>query len=488
MRFFGRRFDFDSIASRIGLTLVLALAATQLVSFALVWALRPLYPPIHSSQWLSEHLGRAASAVFAAPPNERESVLERLADDQLSLRWRETAPEGEVDDSRAARMLQFVLEAELGAAVRKVVALHAGFGPRGGASAVRPASTQPNSAEWPGAQQAALLDMPVPAWFEVAIEGADGSWLVAASHDLSPQQVRHLTFGLWLVVSGVTVALLSGWTARRLLVPVRRLADAARHLGLDPHAPFLPETGPKELRAIVAAFNAMVGRLRRFIADRTQMMAAMSHDLRTPLTRLRLHAEFVSDPEQRRKMLADIAAMDEMIESTLSFAADEARQEPRRRIDIASLVATICDDMTDLGHKVLYRGPSHLVLSCQPGQIRRALTNLVDNAIKYASTAEISLLESPELIEILIRDDGPGIPEAEQEAVFQPFYRLERSRNRNTGGIGLGLAVARAVVRAHGGDILLANLRPTGLEVKVTLPRGSKVRGATARSALAAES
>ena len=207
----------------------------------------------------------------------------------------------------------------------------------------------------------------------------------------------------------------------------------------------------------------MQTRLHRFVEDRTQMLAAISHDLRTPLTRLRLRAEFVEDPEQQRKMLADLEEMEAMIASTLAFARDDARKEPRVPIDLAALLQSLVDDLGDAGNTVEYSGPEHKTIACRPVALRRAIGNLIDNALKYGGCARVALLDGREDGHVAIRidDDGPGIPEGEQEKVFAPFYRLERSRSRDTGGTGLGLSVARTIARAHGGDVTLRN-RPDG--------------------------
>ena len=191
----------------------------------------------------------------------------------------------------------------------------------------------------------------------------------------------------------------------------------------------------------------MQERLRRLVESRTQMLAALSHDLRTPLTLLRLRAEEVADTEERDKMLATIGEMDEMIGTTLAFARDEVRAEPRRRVDVAALLASIVDDMADAGLPVTMAPAAPLIHECQPGALKRAITNLLDNAVKYGKRARAAIASADNTVEITIDDDGPGIPDAELPRVFQPFYRVEDSRNRDTGGTGLGPG-DRAIHRA----------------------------------------
>lgn len=300
----------------------------------------------------------------------------------------------------------------------------------------------------------------------MSVRLADDSWfnvLVPLDGGETMWQPRFL--GLLLTVLAiVTGAAL--WAVARAARPFATFAAAAERLGTDVATPPLPETGPREIRAAAHAFNVMQGRIRRFVEDRTQMLAAISHDLRTPLTRMRLRAEFVDDDEQRAKMLADLEEMEHMIAATLAFARDDATREARKQVDVATLVQCLAEDMG-----VPYDGPDSLVLPAGPMALKRLVANLLDNARKYGGTARARLAEGDGGVTVTIDDDGPGIPEAEFERVFAPFVRLETSRNRETGGTGLGLSVARAAARAHGGDITLANRPEGGLRVQLVLPR-----------------
>ena len=202
------------------------------------------------------------------------------------------------------------------------------------------------------------------------------------------------------------------------------------------------------------------------------MLAAISHDLGTPITRLRLRAEFVDDEEQRKKMLADLDDMEKMVSLALSFARDEAASEPHAMVDLRTLLQRVCDDVADAGHGItLDIGDDAVPYGCRPAALRRALTNLIDNAIKYGRQARVSLKNDQQGVLVRIDDNGPGIPEELQEEVFRPFRRLEASRSRETGGTGLGLTIARTTIRAHGGDITLTNRSEGGLRVEVWLPR-----------------
>jgi signal transduction histidine kinase len=273
------------------------------------------------------------------------------------------------------------------------------------------------------------------------------------------------------LASFVFVAILIAfWTAGRLARPIRDFARAAERLGVDLTAPPIAVRGPLELRTTIQAFNRMQDRLRRFLGDRTQMLAAISHDLRAPLARLRLRAELVADGDQQRKMFDDLEAMNAMIDSTLAFARDDARQEPRALVDLGILVGDVCEDVADGGGPVSYLGPRGIEVTCRPSVINRAIANLVDNAVKYGGSARVHIVREPEQVVVVIDDDGPGIPVTEQEKVFAPFYRLEPARDPAKAGIGLGLCVARTIAREHGGDVTLRNREGGGLSVRIELP------------------
>ncbi|MGH6945491.1 MAG: sensor histidine kinase, partial [Geminicoccaceae bacterium] len=224
-------------------------------------------------------------------------------------------------------------------------------------------------------------------------------------------------------------------------------------------------------RQATHAFNRMHERLQRFVQDRTRMLAAISHDLRTPITSLRLRAEFVEDEEARRKILETLDEMQRMIEATLAFAREEASREDTRTVDLAALIESLCEDLADMGMEVAFAGAEKTPYACRPVSLKRAIRNLVENAVAYGKRARVSLERVGEEFRVVIEDDGPGIPEADFERVFAPFVRLEESRSLETGGIGLGMAIARSVVRSHGGDIVLMNRPDGGLRATIRLPR-----------------
>jgi len=308
--------------------------------------------------------------------------------------------------------------------------------------------------------------------FFASLQLSDGSWVNFLAPVKAPKPFWSARFAGSLLVIVVMVISLSALIVRYLTKPLATFAQAARQLGVDMNAPPLVDHGPTEVREAIRAFNEMQRRLKRFVVDRTQMIAAIAHDLGTPITRLRLRAEFVDDEIQREKMLADLDDMERMVFSTLSFARNDASLEPRAMVDLNTLLERIQNDAVDAGHIVsLTLPPGARPYSCQPVALRRALTNLVENAVKYGESAQVHLEESQYGITIYIDDQGPGIPEERQADMFLPFHRLDQSRSRETGGVGLGLTVARAAIRAHGGDISMRNRPDGGLRVEVRLPR-----------------
>ncbi len=301
----------------------------------------------------------------------------------------------------------------------------------------------------------------------------DGSWLNFAAPLSAFRPFWMTRFFLAIVGTTLIVLAISVWAVRRAIRPLSMFEGAAERLGVDMNAPPLPEEGPREVRRASHAFNEMQGRLQTFVRDRTQMLAAISHDLKTPITRLRLRAEFIDSDEQKVKMLSDLDDIQSMINATLSFARDDFANEKQRSFDLAVLLRGICDEFQDLGADVSSRGPAHLACIGRPSALKRAFSNLIDNSIKYGGACAVSCkLESGSCI-VLIKDRGPGLNESDRERVFEPFYRIEDSRSRETGGVGLGLPIARSIIRGHGGEVLLSNRAEGGARATITLPIAS---------------
>jgi signal transduction histidine kinase len=309
----------------------------------------------------------------------------------------------------------------------------------------------------------------------VALQLPDGPWLIV-SVPVEPARPWHSpTFLAAFLLMTAAAAGLTLWAVRRLTAPVRTLALAAEALGRDVNAPPLPEDGPLEVATAAAAFNTMAARIRRFVEGRTEMLTAIGHDLRTPITRLKLRAEFVEDDEQRAKMLADLDELEAMISATLAFGRDAQTTEAVTSLDLPALLRTVLDEAGDARPDVVdqlaYEGPPHLIVHARPLALKRALANLVSNAVSYGGGARVRLLSPVDgMLTIEVEDDGPGIPPQELERVFEPFHRGEPSRSRETGGVGLGLPIARNIFRAHGGDVTLANRPKGGAKAMAAIP------------------
>jgi signal transduction histidine kinase len=308
-------------------------------------------------------------------------------------------------------------------------------------------------------------------WYAASIRTPDARWLNVTIGPPPGPPPLGVTFLLSLGLSAIAVVVVVVLTVRRLSQPLRRLSDAADRYGRGDPGAGLREEGPEEVRRTTRAFNVMRERLERFVRDRTTMLAAMSHDLRTPLTSLRLQAEFVDDTPTRTWIIATLDEMQSLIEATLAFAREDAHEEPVRPVDLAALVDSVRADLCDLGHDVSTDASGSAVVDGRPDPLKRLFRNLVVNAVTYGARARVQVRNGQEDVTVTVDDDGPGIPEADLERVFDPFVRLEDSRSRSTGGTGLGLAIARGIARRHGGDVMLENRESGGLRATARLPR-----------------
>jgi signal transduction histidine kinase len=467
-----RLWERVGLTPRFGLIIVLTLIATQILEEVVMVKLIP--PPkiaVYSRDWMAERTLEAVRIATVTAPERRAEVLKKLSTEWLAF---SSLSEGVVADGRMpgpVSALRAALERKLGNSVRNVVV-----------SATIPddPSHSTSSVSVVIAKLPALADIVrdhleedvmVMGRLDVSLQLPDGSWIAVSEpgRELATAlRLRNLV--IFLIALGL-IAGVSLFATRMIIRPLRRLAAVADRLGRERELTPVHKAGVPELDAIADSFNQMQQRLKRFVDERTHMLAAISHDLRTPLTRLRLFAEFVNDQQQRALVLNDIEEMEQMLRASLAFASDEARREPHSRVDLGALLISLCDTVSDAGGQVSYQGPDHAELPCQPVAIRRAFSNLIDNACKYGEEARVSLSDHADMIEVLIGDRGPGIPADQVELAFAPFRRLEGSRNRESGGVGLGLSIARDVVHGHGGSITLESNLPAGLLVRVRLPK-----------------
>lgn len=299
---------------------------------------------------------------------------------------------------------------------------------------------------------------------------ADGRWLNSSIRFPGPDPGFRNPANPTLLLSALAIALVLWVVLARMLGPLRRLSQAAESLGRG-EAQVLPVTGPSEIRALTAAFNTMQDRLQRLVRDRTQMLAALGHDLRSPLTALRLRVEMLDDDEDRARMTASLDEMQDMVEQTLAWARGVWSAEELADLDLAVLIDELAEEARMAGCAVDWAGAAPLILRARPMALRRCLRNLIDNACRYGGGAGIVLEADAAVARVRVTDRGPGIPEDRLAAVFDPFVRLEASRSRETGGTGLGLAIAHGVAQAHGGSVGLENRAGGGLIATLSLPR-----------------
>jgi signal transduction histidine kinase len=317
---------------------------------------------------------------------------------------------------------------------------------------------------------------PAAAWggaarLQVEVRLQDGRWARFDSRLPEAPQALPWRLALTLAVLLASVLALSYGAVRWVVRPLQRLTDAAQALGQDLHSPPLAETGPVEVQRAARAFNTMQQRLAAFVDERTRMLTALSHDLKTPLTRMRLRADLMDDEDQRQRFEADLKEMEAMVTQTLDFMRGLGGHEPSQPLDLMVLLTALQRDHQAMGRTVAVDGPAQLPVQAVPSLLRRALNNLIDNAVLYGERATVRVEQTATHVLLHIEDAGPGVPGSELERVFEPFHRLEASRNRATGGTGLGLGIARNVARLHGGDVVLHNRPEGGLDAVLSLLR-----------------
>jgi signal transduction histidine kinase len=281
---------------------------------------------------------------------------------------------------------------------------------------------------------------------------------------ITPLKVSLLSLAIIMTLLGI-------WVARVLTAPLRAFADAAEAFNPDAEIAPLTESGPEEIRAAARALNRMRGRVKSLVEDRIKMLAAVGHDLRTPITRLRLRSEFIDNTALRGQMLEDLAQMSDMIESVLVFLREGRSPEDTSVIDVAISLQTICDQFADTGRQVSYDGPDHVTIRAYANSLNRAVINLVENAVRYGEGGLVRLIVAPDSVVIAVEDEGPGIPDGRKEAMIEPFVRGDAARGmEGRTGFGLGLSIARAVAATHGGSLTLLDRKPNGLIARIELP------------------
>lgn len=318
--------------------------------------------------------------------------------------------------------------------------------------------------------RAGLASSPSAAANQVVVRLRDGA-LVTARFPPPPAWRPDPLIATVLFIA-ISLTLLGWWAGRTLIMPLRAFAKAAEGFSPEGEVALLPERGPDEIRSAAQALNRMRERVKALVEDRTRMLAAVGHDLRTPITRLRLRSEFIEDGALRAQTLADLDQMSAMIESLLVFLREGRSQKEPVNVDIAAIALTVCDKFTDLGHEVAYAGPDRAAIYGYPSDLERAIGNLIDNAVRYGGRAQVRVAANDAGVVIEIEDEGPGI--TDKQNMLQPFVRGEAARSMDgTSGFGLGLSIAHAIISAHHGTLAMLNREPRGLLVRIALPAAS---------------
>lgn len=439
----------DTITSRIIAVLLVGLVVFHVVSICAYQSGLDSEVTLINDRRVAERLLSIKQTLAGLPPGQREPTAHALSGGPLEVHWSSvplTVDSGhEPEKSIGLRQRLLGLAPELGSGGLVIGVPSPSVG--------RPADSH-----------LLLLSMQL----------ADRSWANFSLTRLSGTHGSTWSIVLSTTVMAAGVLLLCIVVLRSVTRPLRQCAAAAQRLFVEPDPVRIDVAGPRETRDLAAAFNGLQARVKRLLDDRTLMLAAISHDLKTPLARTQLRIEEVENVDLRRQIDADLCEMLVMIDSTLEFLKSGQSAESFHDVELKAILQTICDDMADLGNEISLATSGDLVLRGRRLALKRALSNLIANAVKYGQAVAVVAEACESGVVIIIDDNGPGIPVEEREAVFQPFYRLEASRNRTTGGTGLGLTVARTILQSHGGTIVLEDAPSGGLRARVNLPQSSE--------------
>lgn len=465
-----------SLFGRLMLVLAGGLLLAQLLSAFINLAERDRLLLTAGGMQQAQRIADAVKLMDSLGPAERQRIVSVLSVPPLVLSVHDKPANWGDENATTARSAMFaaLLRSILGDG--RAIQVE-----RGAAGTLAPASGPMGAGRGPGwgmmgggAEMARMHGMGGPA-LRAQVQLRDGSWARFDTQlpPVAPGLPLRLVATLGVLLAAVL--LLSFVAVRWITRPLHVLAAAADALGRDIHQPPLPEDGPLEIRQAARAFNTMQSRLSRFIEDRTRILAAMSHDLKTPITRMRLRADLMDDDDLRQRFEADLKEMEAMVTHTLEFMRGLGGNEPRQPVDMSALLDSLQSDNEAMGRSVRLEGSANAPYVGVVSLLRRCLSNLIDNAALYGGDhVTVKIDDTAQCLTLRVLDEGPGIPPEQLEKVFEPFYRVEGSRSRETGGTGLGLAIARNIAQMHGGDITLRNRPQRGLEAVLTLPRQAR--------------
>jgi signal transduction histidine kinase len=463
-----------SLFGRLVLVLLGGLVVAQLVSFAIHMHERGEALSQASGMQAAQRIADIVKLLEPLDPAARHRIVQVFSAPPLTISLDQAplgAQEADAGDSARAALFGAMLRRFLGDGRAATVAVTEGPTLPSAMRAKPGFMGPPAHAPWMAPGAAMHFGAEPGFSFVAQVRLADGALVTFDSRQSAETAGWPYRLLLSLAVLLVAVIAVSLVAVRWATRPLNALADAADELGGNLDRAPMPEKGPLEVARAAHAFNTMQARLARYIRERSATLAAMSHDLKTPVTRLRLRAELLEDGELKRKISQDVEEMEAMVQATLDFMRGVESAERPQPLDVMALLESLQADAVELGGQVALEGGTARPFVGRPQALKRCLGNLVDNALKYGKSATLLVEDAPDRLVIRVRDQGPGIPEGELERVFEPFYRIEGSRGRDTGGTGLGLAIARNVAQLHGGTLIARNMKDAGLEAVLTLPR-----------------
>ncbi len=462
------------IGRRIAAAMILSLIVIQAQFAFQVWLFMEPEVRLTGARWLAKQTSNFAAEIFSQPASERENKAKQLSS-LLAVTWSREKPiqNSDVSHDPMFASMSATIKATLETQIQTVEVYDAGFSVAAPFQRIKtqviPPSIGASLSTRPfNSNEAEAL---IPASLQIAVQGSDGSWISVSFIEASAGDSKYFIPLLPLIGGGVIIVVISTWLTRRMVAPLDRLVEAADQIGKTRDFISISDRGLHEFGVVARAFEDMQRRLLLFVKERTQMLAAISHDLRSSLTRMRISAEQFDNDDDRNAIVSEIADMTTMVDTTLVFASGEINEAATQSIDLAALLISLVDETADEGYDCSYLGPDHLEFVGRRMSLKRAFRNLIDNAVKYGKVARVVLKQRSEHIEVSISDNGAGIPDNRVEEAMAPFKRLDQARSAETPGTGLGLTIVRDVILSHGGSIGFKTQDGQGFTVTLLLPK-----------------
>ncbi len=470
---------FKRLNNKVTFIIFLSIFITQLVNF-FIFVIMPIPDvKVYKQDWLSATLPADMRIVFKAPVDQRNRIISGLKNlEFLDIEWSASKPITPRNSQLLPEIIRLEksLQQQLHHDDMKVFAFNTDL--KGLNREDKLIFIPPNWKENNPIKSKGFNEDPIDiqGYFKIIVQGPDKSWLIISSKNDDNMFLQILPLIAGFVLSALILRTLSSVISSQTFRRLDHMASAAERAGIERSSQFIEEKGLGEFAPVARSLNEMQARIQRFIDERTRMIASISHDLRTPLTRMKIDSEFIKNRTQKQVFISNIDHMQKLIEATLLFAQNDFHSRVHQKIDIATLLISLCDEWVDKGQNVSYAGPDHYIFSCRPEMMQRVFENLFENSVKFGSCVSIvpcisivlSILKTE--INVKIIDNGPGIPPEQIENVLKPFFRVDTTQNQALGGFGLGLSIANDIVISHGGLLSLKNNSPSGLVVSISLP------------------